>query len=97
MNMDIFFWISVITTILSVILTVIAIWQYKNGQSQADRIKAQVKIWMQDANGISQGMKRIVSDNLAGRYHSTNDVCNAIWGLEATAFSLYQGLDSVKH
>ncbi len=83
---------SVVTTILSIILAGIAIWQFKEGQKQEDRIKAQVKVWMQDANGISQGMKRIISDNLAGRYGSTNDVCNAVWSLEATAFALYQGL-----
>jgi len=90
--MDFFFWWSVVSTILSIILLCFSIWQYQKGQNQEEKIKAQVKVWMQDANGLSIGLKRIVGDNLAKRYSTTNDVCNAIWGVEASAFALYQSL-----
>ena len=75
---DIFFWISVVTTLLSVGLLIFSIWQYKDSQKEKEKTKAQVKVWMQDANGISTGLKRIVTDNLTGRFGTTNDVCNAI-------------------
>lgn len=54
--------------------------------------KAQVKIWMQDANGLQVSLARIIQDNLGGRYSSTNDMANAIWSLQSIAFSLYQSL-----
>ena len=67
-----------------------SIWQYKDGKNQSEKIKAQVKVWMQDANGIRTALQRIVRDNLDGRYSSTNDMGNTVWGIEATASALYQ-------
>lgn len=55
-------------------------------------MKAQVKVWMQDANGVSNALNRIVVDNLQHRYSTTNDVCNAVWAIHATSFALYQSL-----
>lgn len=74
MLQNFFFWASLVTTVLSFGLVVFSVWQYKEGQKQKDKVKSQVKVWMQDANGISQGLKRIITDNLSGRYSSTNDV-----------------------
>ncbi|MES2087385.1 MAG: hypothetical protein V4467_00125 [Patescibacteria group bacterium] len=91
MNEFIFWW-SVVSTILSVILLCASVWQYSKAQNQEEKTKSQVKVWMQDASGLSQALSRIVSDNLSGRYHSTNDVCNAIWAVHASAFALYQSL-----
>lgn len=47
---------------------------------------------MQDANGISQALTRIVQDNLSQRYSTTNDVCNAVWAIQGIAAALYQSL-----
>ncbi len=90
--MDIFFWWSIISTIIGLGLLCFSIWQYKEGLGKEEKIIAQVKVWMQEANGLQQALQRIVSDNLTGRYSSTNDVCNTIWALQISAFSLYQSL-----
>jgi hypothetical protein len=47
---------------------------------------------MELANGLSNSLQRIISDNINGRYSTTNDVCNTIFALQASAFSLYQSL-----
>ncbi len=89
---DFLFWWSIVSTIIGVILLCFSIWQYLAGKNQAEKIKAEVKVWMQDANGISQSLTRIVQDNLGKRYSSTNDVCNAVWAVQASAAALYQSL-----
>lgn len=90
--MDIVFWWSVISTIVGVLLLVISIWLFWKSKYQEEKTKAQVKVWMQDANGISIALQRIIIDNLGKRFSSTNDVCNAVWAVQASAFSLYQSL-----
>lgn len=92
MEADIFFWWSIISTLIGLILALVSIWQYWSSRSQKEKMKAQVKVWMQDANGISQALNRIVSDNLYKRYSSTNDVCNSVWAVQSSAASLYQSL-----
>ncbi|MEO8581524.1 MAG: hypothetical protein ABI425_02980 [Patescibacteria group bacterium] len=92
MQPDFFFWLSVATSTISAVLLFISIWQYFDAQKERDKNKAQVKVWMQDANGLAQALRRIVVDNLEKRYSSTDDVCNAIWALHASSFSLYQSL-----
>ena len=92
MKYDFFFWWSVVSTSISIILLAFSIWQYWVGRSKNEKSQAQTKVWMQDANGISEGLRRIVVDNLGGRYSSTNDVCNAIWSVHASANALYQSL-----
>lgn len=47
---------------------------------------------MQDANGVHWGLQRIVQDNLDKRYSSTNDMANAVWATDSSAFALYQSL-----
>jgi len=85
-------WWSIISTVLGVAFLCFSIWQYKDGKNQSEKIRAQVKVWMQEANGLSEALKRIVSDNLAKRYSTTDDVCNTVWALQISAFSLYQSL-----
>lgn len=82
---NLFFWWSVISTILTIIFLFDSIHQRR-------KQKAQVKIWMQDATGISQALKRIVVDNNSGFYSTSKDITNAIWAVESCAFSLYQSL-----
>lgn len=86
------FWWSIVSTILGIILLCVSIAQYYKNRNQEEKIKAQVKVWMQDANRISLALKKIVSDNLAKRYSSTNDVCNAVWAVESSTFALFQSL-----
>lgn len=92
MSTNFFFWWSVVSTIISIILIGFSIWQYLKARYSEERGRAQVKIWMQDANGISQGLVRIVQDNLDNRYTSTNDMANSVWSLQSASFSLYQSL-----
>ena len=86
------FWWSMFSTTIGVILLCVTIWQTKAARDEKKRSSSQVKIWMQDANGISLAMQRIVRDNLDGRYSSTNDLANSIFALQTTAFALYQSL-----
>jgi hypothetical protein len=92
MHADFFFWWSIISTILSFILVCFSVWQYWASRSQEQKIRAQVKVWMQDANGVSLALQRIIADNLTRRFSSTNDVCNAVFAVQASASALYQGL-----
>src|SRR2546428_429050 len=93
------FWWSVVSTIIAIATTVGGVWllcisikQAVEAESEKNRKKDQVKIWMQHADGISMGLKRIVRDNLDKRYSSTNDIANAVFSLEASAFALRQSL-----
>jgi hypothetical protein len=90
--MSIFFWWSIVSSILSLIFLILAVWQFFEGRTQKERNSSQIKVWMQDANGITQSLSRIVRDNLDKRYSSTNDVCNAVWAVHSCAFALYQAL-----
>jgi hypothetical protein len=92
MKLDFLSWWSIISTILNIIFLIVAIWQYFEGQKQKERNNAQVKVWMNDANGIHVSLLRIVHDNLAKRYSSTDDIANTIWAIASNAFSLYQSL-----
>lgn len=87
-----FFWWSVVSTIIGIALLIFSVWQYLSGRSKEERLKAQVKVWMQDANGISTSLNRVVIDNLQKRFSTTNDVCNAVWAIQSSASALYQSL-----
>lgn len=91
-SFDFFFWWSVVSTIIGIGLLCFSIYQMVTADSEKKRKKDQVKVWMQDANGVSQGLLRIVQDNLDKRYSTTNDMANSVWVLQACAFSLYQSL-----
>src|SRR3989339_1286515 len=86
------FWWSAISTVIGVALLCVTLWQTKATRDEKKRNTSQVKIWMQDANGISLAMQRVIQDNLGGRYTSTNDMANTIFALQSTAFALYQSL-----
>ena len=87
-----FFWWSVVSTIIGMILVYYSIWQHSKVKNQEEKTKAQIKVWMQGANGISDALRRVVGDNIDKRYSTTNDVCNAVWAIQSSAFSLYQSL-----
>lgn len=85
-------WWSILSTVIALLLLGWDIWQFSAARKEEKQKKSQVKIWQQDANGISVGLKRIVIDADQGKYSSVKDVASAIWSLEASAFSLYQSL-----
>jgi Rps23 Pro-64 3,4-dihydroxylase Tpa1-like proline 4-hydroxylase len=89
---QIIFWYSIISTVVGLILLVISVGLTVKAWLDAQNKKMQVKIWMQDANGIQQALSRIIRDNLDKRYSSTNDMANAIFAVQASAFALYQSL-----
>ena len=91
-QIDFFFWWSIVSTLTGLAFAAISIWQYWENKSQLEKNKAQVKVWMQDANGIRTALQRVVRDNLDKRYSSTDDMGNSVWGIEATAAALYQSL-----
>ena len=91
-QLDFFFWWSIVSTLVGFFFVVFSLWQYWGNRSQVEKNKAQIKVWMQDANGIRNAIQRVVRDNFDGRYSSTNDMGNAIWSIEANAGSLYQSL-----
>lgn len=83
---------SVVSTVIGVILLIVSVGLTVKTWLDSKNKKVQVKIWMQDANGISNALQRVVSDNLEGRYSSTKDMGNTIWSIQAMAFALYQSL-----
>lgn len=86
------FWYSIISTVIGILLLVASVGFALKTWLDSKNKKAQVKIWMQDANGVQTSLQRVVGDNLQGRYSSTNDMANAIWAIQAMAFALYQSL-----
>jgi hypothetical protein len=99
MQYDFFFWWSVVSTIIAIATTIGSVWllciaikQATQAESEKNRKKDQVKIWMQHADGVSLGLKRLVKDNFDKRYSSTQDIGNAVWAIEANAFALRQSL-----
>ncbi len=77
---------------INVILTVISVGLAVDAWKERQRRNAQVKIWMEQANGISQALQRIIQDKWADLYSSIHDVTNAVNAAHASAFSLYQSL-----
>ncbi len=61
-------------------------------RKEKERRNAQVKIWMQQANGISIALQRIIQDRWQGLYSSLKDVVNTVHAVEASANSLFQSL-----
>ena len=80
------------STIANIILMIASVWLYVASRGEKNRIKAQVKVWMETANGVSQALGRIVQDSNTGLYSSVKDICNAVWVAHSSAFSLYQTL-----
>lgn len=85
-------WWSIASSLLNVILLAFAIWQLAEGKKQKEKANAQIKIWMQDANGISNALMRIFQDIKEDKYSSPKDICNAIWAVQSSAFAIYQSL-----
>lgn len=84
--------INVTSLVLNVILTIISVGLAVANWKDAQKKNDQVKIWMEQANGISVALQRIIQDKWQGLYSSVNDITNAVYVAQASAFSLYQSL-----
>lgn len=95
---DFFFWASIITTIFSVVLGGYSLSQYLSVEYERRKGDAQVKIWMENANGIHQGLRTIsincidTQDPDFPKYSTVRDVGMAIYALAESAKTLYQSL-----
>lgn len=85
-------WISTVSLIVNVILIVISVGLAVDTWKERERRNSQVKIWMEQANGVNQGLQRIIQDKWNNLYSSINDITNAVHSVHASAFSLYQSL-----
>lgn len=85
-------WVDVLSICLNAILIIVsaglAVAGWKDNQKKND----QVKIWMEQANGIQQSLNRIVQDKWANNYTEIKDVTSAVWAIQASSFALYQSL-----
>lgn len=93
---DFSFWISIIMTITSFFFAALSLWQYWEARSEKKKGDAQVKIWMQDAQGLDNAMRMIginaINNASANTYSSVNDVGLAVYALASSAKGLYQSL-----
>lgn len=89
---DYLFWWSILSAVLNVILLVFSVWQLFEARSQKEKAKAQIKVWMQDANGLSESLGKIIKDIENNKYSSTTDIRNAIWAIQSCASATYQSL-----
>jgi hypothetical protein len=47
---------------------------------------------MQDANGLSESLGKIIKDIEDNKYSSATDIRNAIWAVQSCASAIYQSL-----
>src|ERR1700733_8986601 len=85
-------WFSVVSLAINVVLIVISVSLVVVARQERQRRNSQVKIWMEQANGVSQALIRIIQDKWHGLYTSVNDITNSVNAVQASAFSLYQSL-----
>jgi hypothetical protein len=90
--MDFFTWFSIVSLIINVILIVYSYGLYVASKKEKESRNAQVKIWMQYANGITHGLQRITANFLENLWTKKEDITGAVHSLEAVSFSLYQSL-----
>lgn len=89
---DFFFWFSVVSLFINVILILISVGLFVANRKEKERRNSQVKIWMQSSNGITQGLERIIQDKWNNFYSSVQDMANTVHSLHASSFALYQSL-----
>ncbi len=85
-------WFSIASLVLNVLLIVLSVALAVNSWKADKRSKSQVKIWMEQANGLNQALLRIIQNKWAGLYSTVADVTNSVHIAQAASFSLYQSL-----
>lgn len=99
-EVDFFFWASIVSTIFAFLSIIYSVWQYRKVESEKQKGDAQVKIWMQDANGIYQGLQTLAVNCLntttpaigTNKFSSITDVGVALYSFASSAKALYQSL-----
>ena len=84
--------IAIITTMLSIGFLCWDIWQLATVRKNKEQKNSQVKIWHQEANGISQSLFKVYQDAENGKYSSVKDLSSTISAIQMNAQSLYQSL-----
>lgn len=84
--------INNISLVFNVVLTIVSAGLVVAAWRDTRSKKSQVKIWMEQANGIQQALQRIIADVFAGTYSSTKDIAASVHALQASAFAHYQSL-----
>lgn len=92
MEKGFYFWFSIISLAINVILIMFGVGLLVANRKERERRNAQVKIWMQGANGVQEALQRIIQDKWNNLYSSVQDVVNTINAVHSSAFAVYQSL-----
>ena len=84
--------VNAASLVINVVLIIVSVGLAVAGWKDRKNNKSQVKIWMEQANGVQQALQNIIQDKWNGLYSSVTDVTNAVWAVKASAFALYQSL-----
>lgn len=84
--------INVASLAVNVILIVISVGLAVASWKDSQKKNNQVKVWMEQANGVSLALQRIITDRWNELYSSVSDITNAVNAVQASAFALYQSL-----
>ena len=85
-------WFSIASIVLNVLLIMLSVGLAVNSWKANNRNKSQVKIWMEQANGLNQALLRIIWNKWENLYSTVTDVTNSVHIAQAASFSLYQSL-----
>lgn len=86
---DIFFWWSIISTILGLVFLGWDIWQFSSNRKEKEIHKSQVKLWQHHASGLLHGIISLVQEP----FSSVEDIKQAIKVSQANSHSLYTSLN----
>lgn len=89
---DFLTWFSVVSLSINVLLIVFSYGLHVSSKKEKESRNSQVKIWMQSALGVSNGLQRITSNFLEELWTNKADIVGAVHSVDASAFSLYQSL-----
>ena len=85
-------WVSVVSVIINIVLIIISVGLAVDAWHERKRRNSQVKIWMEQANGVNQALIRIVQDKWHNLYSSVSDIPNVINAVQASTLSLWTSL-----
>ena len=84
--------VEVVSLLVNALLVAISLGLVVDAWKERQRRNSQVKIWMEQANGVSEALLRIIRDKWNDLYSDKSDITNAVNSVQASAFSLYQSL-----
>jgi len=89
MEVNIYFWWSIVSTILGIFFLLLGVWQFATNKKEKETHKAQVKVWQHHASGIMHGLI-VFSQDL---FSTVKDSQTAAKTLLPSAHSLYSSLN----